>query len=248
MLARMLSIIISSHNEASNSFFIEALKNIQKNQLLEVIIVDFKSKDGTLEIIKSAQIENPNIKLIETQLNSRAARLNLGIKEARFEMVLLNHPRSIIEIAGLNYLLLNAQKLNWGGFTHSFDMSHPLLKFTSWYSNHIRADRRSIFYLDHCIFAKKKLLEMVSFLPAIDIFEDTEISLRLRTQMPGIRLPFIAKTSAVRFHKNGMLKQALLNQYLKISYFFKRDHKKMNSNYEKGLDLNSEYNRDKNGL
>lgn len=243
----MLSIIFSTHNEVSNTFFFEALKAIPKSTLFEIIIIDFQSVDGTLDLVKTAQIKNPNIQVIETELNSRAARLNLGIKTARFKMILLNHPRSVIEEAGLNYLLENAKDLSWGGFTHSFDKQHPLLDFTSWYSNNIRADKRSIFYLDHCIFAKKDLLDSVGLIPEIDIFEDTEISLKLRNLLPGVRLPFRAKTSAIRFQKNGLIKQALLNQYLKISYYLKRDHKKMNSNYEKGLDLNSEYKRNSDG-
>ena len=87
--------------------------------------------------------------------------------------------------------------MRWGAFTHQFSISHPLLNFTSWYSNHIRGGLRSIYYLDHCLFAQKQLLLDVGLLPDIDIFEDTEICLKLRIQGKPIRLPFISQTSAV---------------------------------------------------
>jgi hypothetical protein len=237
----MLSIIISTHNESSNYFFEEILKTVPITKDIEIIIVDYNSTDATISTAKSYQTKNPNIQILSTSLNSRAARLNHGIKTARFNLVLLNHPRSVIEKPGIEYLIKNRSKVSWGGFTHQFDVPHPSLNFTSWYSNKIRADIRSIFYLDHCIFAKKSLLEKVGLIPEIDIFEDTEISLLLKKLNKGTRLPFLSKTSAIRFKKNGIFKQVFLNQFLKISYFLKRDHKKMNSSYEKGLDLNSEY-------
>jgi GT2 family glycosyltransferase len=134
----------------------------------------------------------------------------------------------------------------WGAFTHQFSISHPLLDFTSWYSNYIRGGLRSIYYLDHCIFAQKQLLLDVGLLPDIDIFEDTEICLRLKKQGKPIRLPFISQTSAVRFQVQGIYQQALKNQYLKWLYYFNRSDTKMNRLYEKGLELNTKYEKKKN--
>jgi hypothetical protein len=84
----------------------------------------------------------------------------------------------------------------------------------------------------------------VGLLPKIDIFEDTEICLRLKKQAKPIRLPFISQTSAVRFQAHGVYRQALKNQYIKWLYYFKRSDEQINRLYEKDIQLNTEYDKD----
>jgi hypothetical protein len=154
-------------------------------------------------------------------------------------MVLLHHPRSVVEPDGLRYLQKNTNTLIWGGFTHSFDMSHPLLKFTSWYSNRVRPKIGKILYLDHCIYATRVILEQTGMIKEVEIFEDTELSLGLAKYARPQILPFLSKTSAVRFQTNGIYRQAVLNQFLKLGYHLKAHHKTMNSLYEKNVVLNA---------
>jgi glycosyltransferase involved in cell wall biosynthesis len=219
----LLSIVIPTLNESKTGYLSKILDAYIGVEGIEVICVDGGSQDDTISIIKQS-----NAKLITTDIGSRAGRLNTGIKQAKFDMVLLHHPRSLVDVEGIK------------AFTHQFSISHPLLNFTSWYSNHIRG-RRGIYYLDHCLFAQKQLLLDVGLIPEIDIFEDTEICLRLKEQAKPIRLPFISQTSAVRFEAHGIYRQALKNQYLKWLYYFKRSDKEMNRVYEKGIELNTEY-------
>ena len=211
---------------------------------VEVICVDSFSKDNTVQIIESKKAPEFNIRMIQCETNSRAKRLNIGIKEAIGEVVFLHHPRSIIDRNSLNYLAENYNQLSWGGLTHKFDRNHYLLKFTSWYSNQIRGKWRSILYLDHCIFFRRELLENdKSPVPEVDIFEDTYLSLKLKkiTKSSAVILPFNSQTSAIRFEKNGIWLQAIMNQILKICYMLNVPHKTMNKIYEKGLSLNSRY-------
>ncbi|MEP1385659.1 MAG: glycosyltransferase [Paraglaciecola sp.] len=236
----MLTIIIPTLNESKSGYLQKLLDTYRPTAEIEIVCVDGGSLDNTLELIKEA-----GVRLIETGLASRAARLNVGIQEAKYEMVLLNHPRSLVEIAGIKALITANMHLSWGAFTHKFDNSHPLLRFTSWYSNYMRGDKRGIYYLDHCIFANKQLLLEVGLLPDIDIFEDTALCLRLNKKAKGTRLPYISETSAIRFETTGVYSQAIKNQYLKWLYYFNRSDKKMNSMYEKGLELNTEYKANK---
>ncbi len=115
------------------------------------------------------------------------------------------------------------------------------LKFTSFYSNYIRGDLRGIYYLDHCIYSEKKLLEEIGLVPEIDIFEDTAICIKLRKLSKWKRLDSKSTTSAIRFNKNGFWKQALLNAKLKLKYSFGVFHEDLNKDYEKKMDLNSKY-------
>lgn len=234
----MLSIIIPTLNETKSGYLSKILKNYESLLNTEIICVDGGSSDGTKDLIK-----NSIATLITTDIPSRAGRLNIGIRAAKYDLVLLNHPRSLLQKEGINELMLNYPKQQWGAFTHRFDQAHLLLRFTSWYSNFVRGDLRGIFYLDHCLFAQKNLLEKIHLFPEIEIFEDTKLCLSLNKHAKPVRLPYLSTTSAIRFTKNGIWSQAIKNQYLKWAYYFKFSDKKMNQIYEKNLDLNTEYKK-----
>ena len=236
----MLSIIIPTFNEIKNGYIQKNFPLLKNTNDVEVICVDSKSCDGTVELINQY-----GFKLIQIDSTSRAARLNAGILESTGDMILLHHPRSLLSVYAIHELKLEQDELYWGAFTHKFDMNHKLLKFTSWYSNHVRGDKRKIFYLDHCIFARAEIFEEIGPIPEVDIFEDTELCKMLNTVCDPIRLDPFSTTSAVRFFKNGIWTQAIKNQILKWKYYFKVDNKRLNKEYEKKVALNAEYDTDR---
>lgn len=203
-------------------------------------ILDRLGEVDGLEVICAGDAPPPagsDARFVRVEGPSRGTRLQAGIDAASHSTILLHHPRSLIAADGLRWLTKGAGGSNWGGFTHAFDWDHPLLRFTSWYSNQIRAARRGIVYLDHCIYFRKNLLTRP--IPPVEIFEDTELSLILRESGPPALAPFVAMTSAVRFRANGLWRQALLNQRMKLSYLFGGSHRRMNARYERGLGLNA---------
>ena len=234
----MISVIIPTFNEIKNNYLQRSLEILKDKA--QIIIVDSNSTDGTIELAKQY---TDHIVLTDTQ--SRASRLNLGVEAATNEIIILHHPRSIIEAGALDELKNLDSKIKWGALTHKFDLDNKLLRFTSWYSNNIRGDKSKIYYLDHCIFIRNEVAKNIFPIPPMDIFEDTEICTRLKNYKSK-RLKSISTTSAVRFEKNGVFKQSLINQYLKLLYLLKIDHKKMNKLYEKKTKLNSNYDNNSN--
>jgi hypothetical protein len=185
--------------------------------------------------IKARIAEVPGVELVIGTGSTRAERLQRGIDASRGRVILCHHPRSLVTKEGIEWLRDHADEVTWGGFTHVFDVRHPLLLYTSWYSNTIRP-RNGVVYLDHCIFFRRELLTRP--IPSVAIFEDTLLSYILRESGPPTILPFPSTTSAVRFVRNGVVKQLFLNQLLKIRFLLGADNQKMNDTYEKGLHLN----------
>jgi glycosyltransferase involved in cell wall biosynthesis len=233
-----LSVIIPTYNEMKLKILAQITSTIQKHKDIEVLCVDRESNDGTAESLAQAGVQ-----IIRTPLNSRGARLNLGIEHAQGKIILLQHPRTHLPLAAYHFLLENGESLKWGGFYHKFDWHHPLLQFTSWYSNYIRPRTQRILYLDHCIFINKKLMASLPrpIVPEVDIMEDTELCKKLRAVCKPQLLPYTGLTSATRFRTNGVARQIVLNQLIKVSHLLKIDSQKMNRIYERNMNLNSKY-------
>lgn len=235
-LAVKYSVVIPTFNEKALGFLEKNLRELSGRADLEVICVDGGSGDGTQELFQRFGAKS---KILAH--SNRAQRINSGISLATGEWIVILHPRSFMPFRSLAQLhKLDSTAVKWGAWTHTFDLEHPLLTFTSWYSNKIRGDQRSIFYLDHCWFFSRQVLTQLKspYVPEIDIFEDTEFCLKLKNICPGLRLPQPVVTSAIRFTKAGIWKQGVLNQILKMKYLIGLNQTKLNQVYESGLGLN----------
>lgn len=218
----MLSVIIPTDRQTECSFFDKTLASLSQEKNIEIICIDKK------------------------EAHSRAERLNIGFHRSKGEVILFHHPRSYIDTRGIKFLIDMSldpdRKMVWGGFTHLFDVDHPLLRFTSWYSNNFRGATRGILYLDHCIFFDRRLWK--KDIPKVDIFEDTLLSYEFRKTTKPTILPHKSTTSAIRFQKNGIIHHSLFNQLLKVGFYLNIPHSLMNKLYERGLSLNSHYPKD----
>lgn len=223
-------------NESKTGIFQKVLDTYVGLEDIELIVSDGGSTDETLSIAEKA-----GAKIVRSHPSSRAQRINDGVRVSSASLVLLNHPRSVLERDAPLYLIENNSGLVWGGFRHKFDYAHPVLNFTSWYSNTIRPKTSGVLYLDHCKYIQKTLLEKIGPIPPVEIFEDTILSNMLKRVggKPKI-LPFESLTSSVRFKKNGVFKQVLINQLLKIQFHLGKDHRSMNKLYERNTSLNTE--------
>ncbi|NER82530.1 MAG: glycosyltransferase family 2 protein [Leptolyngbya sp. SIO1D8] len=237
----MISVVLPCLNELRHGYLPQIIDNLLAQQgEKELIAVISPSQDGTLEHL--AQF--PQIRILESTVQNRAQRLNIGIEASRGEAVLLHHPATLLPPEKALILIdkaLQEPLVMWGGFQHQFDWDHWLLRYTSWYSTTVRPRWEQILYLDHCIFARRSLLLEIGGVPDMDIFEDTVLSQRLKQYGCPILLQARVVTSARRFQNRGVYRQALLNQLLKVMYHFGIDPKWMNRLYEKKVQINVNY-------
>lgn len=98
----MISVIIPCRNEENH--IQECIDAIYANQLsdeLEVIIVDGKSTDGTIDVISKAQALYPTLSLVINEKQITPVAFNLGVEAANGEYIQIVGARQIISI---NYL------------------------------------------------------------------------------------------------------------------------------------------------
>lgn len=81
----MISIVTGTLNRLK--FLPELIKNtVDANELLELVLVDGGSTDGTIEYLKN--LNHPQIKLIEVgRRSSYPHYMNLGIRNAKYEFI-----------------------------------------------------------------------------------------------------------------------------------------------------------------
>jgi glycosyltransferase involved in cell wall biosynthesis len=230
-----VSLVFPILNDARHGYLERNLSELATLPQTEMICIDGGSDDDSHMLA-----ERHGARYIVIERSNRAQRINRGIEAARGDWVVLVHPRSRLSATCINELLDHAPLGSWGAWTHSFDDRHPLLKFTSWYSNCVRGALKSIYYLDHCLFIHRSLLDSLGTpaVPEIPIFEDTELCLKLRRIRTGVRLRTRTRTSAIRFRTNGIVKQAAINQWSKLKYRLRHDLQRINRVYEAGLALN----------
>lgn len=236
----MISVLLPAFNEAENPFFWDTIKLIEDLKLngvqIELLVGLTPGEDNTLDKLLDLGITTRVVHAL-----NRGERYNQAFKDCNAgenDWIVLNHPRSLLQKEAILELTLLHESISWGAFTHQFNIHHPLLSFTSWWSNHVRGDLKKIFYLDHCLFIRRSLLEKVGGVPVVEIFEDTILSHKLSEVSHPVRLRWKSTTSAIRFIKNGFWSQSLRNQVLKLQFFLGTSDKKMNHSYEKDINLN----------
>ena len=247
-----LSIILPCLNEVRHGYLDRILTNliaqlVPQNCEKEIIAVVSASDDGTDLILDEYAMRSPEIQVVRSQAKNRAQRLNDGISVSTGDIILLHHPATLlperIAIVLIEQTLVsgNHSGNHWGAFCHSFDFTHWLLHFTSWYSDNVRVKQKGIVYLDHCPFIDCQVLTEIGNVPDLDIFEDTVLSDRLRQFSKPVLAQGKVVTSARRFHQRGIYQHAMLNQLLKMCYHFNIDPKFLNRIYEKRYSINTKY-------
>jgi GT2 family glycosyltransferase len=112
-----LSIIIVSYNTKElTQKCIESILVDGENKGVEVVVVDNKSTDGSVKILRDLWRNNRNIILVENRSNLGFAKaVNIGIENARGKYILLLNSDTSVKKDSIEKLLIFAQKKSDAG-------------------------------------------------------------------------------------------------------------------------------------
>ncbi|MBC8294668.1 MAG: TIGR04283 family arsenosugar biosynthesis glycosyltransferase [Pelagibacterales bacterium] len=208
----MISIIIPAKNEKKT--ICDTLSNLQilrKKKVCEIILVDGRSDDETINISK------PYVDKILSISPNRSRQQNLGASIAEGEMLLFLHADTHISSKVLLKFYENHKNYKWGFF--SIKLNHDSIKYRI--LEFLINLRSRIFKYgtgDQCLFINKKLFTKINGFPVLELMEDISICSILKKEFNPSIIKSVVKTSARRWESHGFLITVIKMRLLRLLY------------------------------
>jgi cellulose synthase/poly-beta-1,6-N-acetylglucosamine synthase-like glycosyltransferase len=109
-----ISIVVITHNEESNiSNCLDSLLKLDySKENYEIIVVDGKSKDRTIQIVSQYVQKFNNVKLLIDEIGYQTTSRNLGIKDSKYEFIAFTDADCIIPENWIKVLVTNFNRYN----------------------------------------------------------------------------------------------------------------------------------------
>jgi len=209
---KRLSIIIPTLNEAGS--IKETITQLQKNQEVEIVVVDGGSRDQTIALARSL-----GARVLSTDA-SKAAQMNAGAAESVGDVLLFLHADTRLP-DNFDVKVMAAVNQNGfcaGAFSLGIDSNVRGLRFIERVANW-RSRFFQMPYGDQALFVCRDLFNEIGGFPDFPIMEDFELIRRLRRKGKISILPESVITSPRRYLNFGILKTWFLNQFIITAYY-----------------------------
>ena len=210
------SIIIPTLNSESElqETLTSLFEGLDKNLIRELIISDGSSTDETKSIANEV-----GAYFIEGSC-SRGLQISKGIDNSKGDWILILHADTTLSLGWSTKLLQKIDKNFAYYFKLKFKSKSPFARILEYWAQ-IRSKFLGLPYGDQGFLIHRDLLNTIGGFPEIPIMEDVALADRLKGKIKP--LDILAYTSAEKYHKNGWLRQSMINFFTLAKYRLGKD-------------------------
>lgn len=206
-----LSVVVPVYNEIrALPRLVPELRRLQAEA--EVVLVDGGSDDGSADMLSES-----GLPWLRSE-RGRAVQMNAGAAAGTGEVILFLHADT--QLPGqASRLVLEACRngADAGFFRVRIDSTRPLLRLVAWLMNW-RSRLTGIATGDQALFVRREVFERTGGFSALPLFEDVELSSRLRKGSNVVVIPETVVTSARRWERHGAWRTILRMWLLRALY------------------------------
>ncbi len=153
----------------------------------------------------------------------RAAAMNSAAKRSNGEVLLFLHADTFLPAGARALETLDLAKFGYGGFYKSFSPNTKLLRLHALAANWWKLELQREFLGDNAIFVRRDLFQALGGYSDLSLFEDLDLSRRLRALTAESRLKSrifrcAVVTSSRRFQKRGVIPTIYVMQRCRFWY------------------------------
>jgi len=208
-----VSVIIPTLNEAAQMG--DLLSSLRVFSELEIILVDGRSLDQTVEIAKALTSR------VLVTAPGRAHQMNEGARHATGEVLIFLHADTRLELSAFAQLTsaMSDSTIVGGAFSLRLDSRRWELRLIAAVTN-LRARLFFLPYGDQAIFVRRALFDKIGGYAELPLMEDFEFMRRLRRHGRIVILSAKAVSSARRWEKEGIVYTTLRDWVIALLFLF----------------------------
>lgn len=211
-----ISLIIPAVNESATLRLVLAAIG-SGSVRFEMIVVDGSSSDETVAMAQAA-----GARVVASPCRQRAYQLNLGAQEARGEILLFLHADTVLPAGALDRIVhaLQDPRIVGGAFARRYASPSRLLRLTCF----LARCRNSVigWHLgDQAMFVRRGIFFQLGGFREVDVFEDLDLSRRLKKVGRLVTLSPPVTSSSRRFAGAGPARTTLRDFFLTMRYLWR---------------------------
>ncbi|MBI2964015.1 MAG: TIGR04283 family arsenosugar biosynthesis glycosyltransferase [Deltaproteobacteria bacterium] len=204
-----ISIVVPTHNEAAA--IAATLARLREPEILEVIVVDGGSDDGTPDLARPLAD-----RVLETSAG-RARQMNAGARTARGSILFFLHADTRVpEGFGADIVAACARAIG-GRFDVELDAPGVVFRLIESAIN-LRSRWSRLATGDQGLFLRREVFEALGGYPEIALLEDLALCAKMKRRGRLAALRSRVRTSARRWQRHGTLRTVLLMWWIRSLY------------------------------